>query len=196
MDLSVAQYGRLAPLLPVQRGNITLSGHQTLNALLYVGWRSRAGSDVHCRALQAVAHGLCATQPPPERGVLVWVSAELIANGISLDSTIINLHPNEAEASERGPQTIDPLRSGWMTNLYQLACDDRGVLTIDLSPGQMGNALAGRELLRATAHIRAGSPADGPRLRGRCYPRPCRLARLASVIRAFIHLALIFDVLR
>ena len=36
MELTEAQYERLAPHLPVRRGNVSLSNRQVLNAILYV----------------------------------------------------------------------------------------------------------------------------------------------------------------
>ena len=36
MELTEAQYARIAPLLPVQRGNVTISNLHVLNAMLYV----------------------------------------------------------------------------------------------------------------------------------------------------------------
>ena len=36
MELTEAQYERIAPLLPVQRGNVRVSNLQVLNAILYV----------------------------------------------------------------------------------------------------------------------------------------------------------------
>ena len=36
MELTEAQYERIAPLLPVQRGNERISNLQVLNAILYV----------------------------------------------------------------------------------------------------------------------------------------------------------------
>ena len=36
MELTEAQYERIAPLLPVQRGNVRISNLQVLNAILYV----------------------------------------------------------------------------------------------------------------------------------------------------------------
>ena len=36
MELTQAQYERIAPHLPVQRGNVTHSNQQVLNAILYV----------------------------------------------------------------------------------------------------------------------------------------------------------------
>ena len=36
MELTQAQYDRIAPYLPVQRGNVSLPNRQVLNAILYV----------------------------------------------------------------------------------------------------------------------------------------------------------------
>ncbi len=36
MELTQAQYERIAPHLPVQRGNVSLSNRQVLNVILYV----------------------------------------------------------------------------------------------------------------------------------------------------------------
>ena len=36
MEITAAQYERIAPALPVQRGNVKLSNLQVLNAILYV----------------------------------------------------------------------------------------------------------------------------------------------------------------
>ena len=36
MEITEAQYARIAPYLPVQRGNVRLSNLQVLNAILYV----------------------------------------------------------------------------------------------------------------------------------------------------------------
>ena len=36
MELTQVQYERIAPLLPRQRGNVSLSNHQVLSAILYV----------------------------------------------------------------------------------------------------------------------------------------------------------------
>ncbi len=36
MELTEDQYERIAPLLPKQRGNVSLSNLQVLNAILYV----------------------------------------------------------------------------------------------------------------------------------------------------------------
>ena len=49
MEITPAQYERIAPVLPVQRGNVKLSNLQVINAILYVAehgckWRGSAAS--------------------------------------------------------------------------------------------------------------------------------------------------------
>jgi transposase len=41
MEITDAQYARIAPYLPVQRGNVSLSNMQVLNAILYYMGASR-----------------------------------------------------------------------------------------------------------------------------------------------------------
>ena len=48
MEITEDQYARIAPYLPVQRGNVSLSNLQVLNAILYVAehgckWRGLPG---------------------------------------------------------------------------------------------------------------------------------------------------------
>ena len=40
MEITEAQYARIAPHLPVQRGNVSLSNQQVLNAILYPDFRN------------------------------------------------------------------------------------------------------------------------------------------------------------
>ena len=54
MELTEAQYELIAPCLPVQRGNVSLSNLQVLNAILYVAehgckWRALWGNSVLSR---------------------------------------------------------------------------------------------------------------------------------------------------
>ena len=99
MELTDAQYERIAPLLPKPRGSLTIPHRQALNALLYVGkegctWRGlppRFGNwhTVYVRVNRWA-----------KRGVLERVWRELQGDqgaarhleALSLDSTIIKLH--------------------------------------------------------------------------------------------------------
>ena len=62
MELTEAQYERIASFLPVQRGNVRISNRQVLNAILYVTehgckWRGLP------ERFRAVAHHLHAHEP-------------------------------------------------------------------------------------------------------------------------------------
>ena len=47
MELTEAQYARIAPCLPVQRGNVRLSNLQVLNAILYVAEQGAASGGAY-----------------------------------------------------------------------------------------------------------------------------------------------------
>ena len=78
-------------------------------------------------------------------GVLERVFAALLAEqpaaqgweALSLDSTIIKLHPDATGSRCRGArQAIGRSRGGWTSKLHALAVDDRTVLSLARSPGQ------------------------------------------------------------
>ena len=62
MEITEAQYERIAPVLPVQRGNVKLPNLQVLNAILYV---ARAGLQVARAAapLRQLAYRLHTDEP-------------------------------------------------------------------------------------------------------------------------------------
>lgn len=101
MQLTHAQYERIAHCLPVQRGNVTLSDLQALNAMLYVvehgcKWR---GLPKHLGNWHTIYTRLSRWT---KAGVLNRVFAELqrsqIARirieAVSLDSTSVKVHPD------------------------------------------------------------------------------------------------------
>ena len=105
MELTNAQYERIAPLLPRPRGNAVLPQKQVLNALLYMAeqgckWRAlpaRFGPwhTVYMRLNRWAKAGVL------ERVFQALLSEQPAAQGwteLSLDSTIIQLHPDAAGA--------------------------------------------------------------------------------------------------
>lgn len=65
MKLTDAQYARIAPCLPVQRGHVRLSNLQALNAILYV-----AEQGVQVAGLAAAGRQLASLLPAPPRAAL------------------------------------------------------------------------------------------------------------------------------
>lgn len=121
MELTEAQYERIAPLFPVQRGNVRLSNLQVLNGILYVAehgckWRGlpeRFGNwhTVYMRMNRWSKNGVLDrvfTQLQRERIVRLKVEA------VSLDSTIVKVHPDGTGAlKKRGPRpSAAPARAG------------------------------------------------------------------------------------
>lgn len=109
MELTDAQYERIAPLLPKPRGSLSIPHRQALNALLYVAkngctWR---GLPTYYGNWHTVYVRL---NRWAKRGVLQRVFAELQQDQmafldldvLSLDSTIIQLHPDGSGARRKG----------------------------------------------------------------------------------------------
>ena len=69
------------------------------------------------------------------------------SEAVSLDSTIVKVHPDGTGAGKNGPPSIGKSRGGWSTKVPLVAADARTALTFALSPGEVSDAVAGRELL-------------------------------------------------
>ena len=130
MEITEAQYERIAPYLPVQRGNVSLSNLQVLNAILYVAehgckWRglpTRFGNwrTIYTRMNRWSKNGVLDRvfeQLQRERIVRIQLKA------VSLDSAIVKVHPDGTGALQKT------------------------ALTFSLSPGQAHDAPEGRKLL-------------------------------------------------
>ena len=115
MEITEAQYARIAPYLPVQRGNVSLSNLQVLNAILYVAehgckWRGlppRFGNwhTVYTRMNRWSKSGVLARVfEQLQRQRIVRLKLEVV----SLCSTIVKVHPDGTGALRK----TTPSRSG------------------------------------------------------------------------------------
>ena len=140
--------------LPRQRGNVSLSNLQVLNAILYVAehgckWRGlppRFGRwhTIYTRMNRWSRNGvLDRVFTELQRAQIIRVRIE----AVSLDSTIVKVHPDGTGALKNGPQAIGKSRGGWTTKIHMVAADARTAITFALSPGQAGDAPHGRALL-------------------------------------------------
>ena len=113
MQLSPAQYEKIAHCLPVQRGNVSLSNLQALNAMLYVvehgcKWR---GLPRHLGHWHTIYTRMSRWS---KAGVLDRVFAELqraqIARikleAVSLDSTSVKVHPDGTGALKKADLSL------------------------------------------------------------------------------------------
>ena len=102
MEITQTQYERIAPVLPVQRGNVKLSNSQVLNVILYVAeqgckWRGlppRFGNwhTVYTRMDRWSKNGvLDRVFEHLQREQIVRIKLE----AVSLDSTIVKVHPDD-----------------------------------------------------------------------------------------------------
>ena len=108
MELTEAQYERIVPHLPVQRGNVSISNLQVLNAILYVAeqgckWRGlprRFGKwhTIYTRMNRWSKNGvLDRVFEHLQREQIVRIKLE----AISLDSTIVKVHPDGTGALKK-----------------------------------------------------------------------------------------------
>ena len=155
MEITEEQYRRIEPVLPRQRGNVSLSNLTVLNAILYVAeqgckWRGlprRFGNwhTIYTRMNRWSKNGvLDAVFEKLQREQLVRIRVE----AVSMDSTIVKVHPDGTGALKK---TV-PKRSGnhaadgaprfiWLPRMLEPA------ITFALSPGQAHDAVQGRDLL-------------------------------------------------
>ena len=157
----------------MQRGNVSLSSLQVLNAILYVvkhgcKWRglpSRLGNwhTIYTRMSRW-----------SKSGVLDRIFAQLqhsqIAririDAVSLDSTSVKVHPDAMGALKKsGAQAIGKSRGGRNTKTHLVAANERTALKFSLSPGQAHDAPQGHALLKQLGPTeRVVHLAHGPRL--------------------------------
>ena len=129
MEITEAQYERIAPYLPVQRGNVRLSNLQVVNAILYVAeqgctWRGlppRFGNwhTIYMRMNRWSKNGvLNRVFEQLQREQIVRIKVE----AVSMDSTTVKVHPDGTGAFKRnGPQSIGKSRGGWTTKIHMVA---------------------------------------------------------------------------
>lgn len=155
MELTATQYRQIERCFPTPRGNVTLGNRQVLNAILYV---AEHGGKWHGLPMQFGNWHTVYTRMNrwAKGGVLDRVFVQLQRpqiirvkiEAMALDSTIINVHPDDTGALKKNrPQALGRSRGGWTTKIHLVAADARTALTFALSPGQAHDALDGRKLL-------------------------------------------------
>ncbi len=155
MEITQAQFAQIEHCLPLQRGNVSLSNLNVLNAILYDAehgckWRGlpkRFGNwhTIYTRMNRWSKSGVMdRVFEELQQAPVVRIKIE----AMSLDSTTIKVHPDGAGALKKnGPQAIGKSRGGWNTKIHMVAADARTAITFSLSPGQAHDAPAGRALL-------------------------------------------------
>lgn len=157
MEITAQQYKLIEPLLLIPRGNVKISNLQVLNAILYVTeqgckWRGLPKQfgrwhSIYMRANRWAKQGVL------DRVFLALQENDVIniqVDHISLDSTVVKVHPDGTGALKKnGPQSIGKSRGGWTTKIHLVAAGHNRAVAFSLSPGQAGDAPAGRKLLKA-----------------------------------------------
>ena len=133
MEISEAQLGRIEECLPRQRGNVSLSNLQVLNAILYVAeqgckWRGlpkRFGNwhTIYTRMNRWSKSGvLDRVFEQLQREQIVRIKIE----AVSLDSTIVKVHPDGTGALKKtdskpsaSPEGDGPPRFIWLPRMLE-----------------------------------------------------------------------------
>ncbi len=131
MEITAAQFSQIEPILPVQRGNVSLSNLQVINAILYVAehgckWRGlpkRFGNwhTIYTRMNRwAKAGVLNRLFEAMQRHQLIRIKIE----AVSLDSTIVKVHPDGTGALKKtarkpsgNPVADGPPRFIWLPQM-------------------------------------------------------------------------------
>ena len=109
MEITAAQFSRIESLLPLQRGNVSVSNLQVVNAILYVAehgckWRGlpkRFGNwhTIYTRMNRWAEAGVLDRLFEEQHQQLIRVKIE----AVSLDSTIVKVHPDGTGALKKRP---------------------------------------------------------------------------------------------
>ena len=108
MAITQAQYERIAPCLPVQRGNVGMSNLQVLNAILYAAengcrWRGLPEHFGNWHTIYTRMNRWSKSGVPgrvferPQRERIVRIRLEVV----SMDSTIVKVHPDGTGALKK-----------------------------------------------------------------------------------------------
>jgi transposase len=133
MEITQAQYERIESCLPRQRGNVSISNLQVLNAILYVAehgckWRGlpkRFGNwhTIYTRMNRwAKAGVLDRVFRALQEQQIIRVKVE----ALKLDSTIVKVHPDGTGALKKGapspsgsPEAAGPPRFIWLPQMLE-----------------------------------------------------------------------------
>ena len=151
MEITPEQFATIEHCLPRQRGNVSLSNLQVVNAILYVAehgckWRGlpkRFGNwhTIYTRMNRWTKAGVLDRMfQELQRAQVVRIRIE----AVSLDSTSIKVHPDGTGAL-KSPQSIGKSRGGWNTKIHMVAADARTAVTFASRLG------------RRTTHPKAGA---------------------------------------
>jgi transposase len=133
MEITQSQYERIEEILPRQRGNVSLSNLQVLNAILYVAeqgckWRGlpkRFGNwhTIYTRMNRWSKSGVLDrvfAKMQQEQIVRIKIEA------VSLDSTIVKVHPDGTGALKKtvpkpseSPEAAGPPRFIWLPRMLE-----------------------------------------------------------------------------
>jgi transposase len=131
MEITAAQFSRIEPFLPVQRGNVSVSSLQVVNAILYVAehgckWRGLPARFGHWHTIYtrmnrwAKAGVLDRLFEEMQRQQLIRIKIE----AVSVDSTSVKVHPDGTGALKKtdpnpsgSPAAVGPQKFIWLPRM-------------------------------------------------------------------------------
>ena len=133
MELTNQQYNRICDLLPKQRGNVRVSNLSVLNAILYVAehgckWRGlpkRFGPwhTIYTRMMRWSRSGVLERV---FRGLQTRQLIRMSIEAVSLDSTIVKVHPDGMGALKKtvpkalaNPEVAGPPKFIWLPQMLE-----------------------------------------------------------------------------
>ena len=159
------QYEQIKHVFPTQRGNVSMSNLQVINAMLYVAehgckWRGLPEyfgkwHTVYTRMNRWAKKGVL------EKLFLELQEKQIVSiqlDAVSIDSTSIKVHPDGTGALKKsGQQSIGKSRGGWTTKVHLIAGSASMAMMFTLSPGQAADGPEGRALLEKWAEKKPAS---------------------------------------
>ena len=155
MEITEAQYHRIADTLPRQRGNVSLDNLQVLNAILYVAeqgckWRGLPKRFGNWHTIYADEPLVEERRARPRLRQTAGRADRAHQNrgGLRRQHNREGSSRRHRGSKKNGPQAVGKSRGGWTTKIHMVAADARTAITFVLSPGQAHDAPHGRALLR------------------------------------------------
>jgi transposase len=166
MKITKEQYGKIEPILPKQRGNVSIDNLTFINALLYIcengcKWRGLPEKfgywhGVYKRFSRWVKAGII-DRLFRELHVQDVLSAESLA--LFLDSMTVKVHPDALRGIKKnGKQAIGRSKGGLTTKVHLIAANEKTAVEFILSEGQLHDAPQGRLLMDTVGKLEGSAP--------------------------------------
>ena len=119
MEITLEQYERIAPYLPRQRGNVSMSNHQLVNAILYVAengckWRAlpKPYGNWHTIYVRMNRWSKSGVLEKLFESLQIEGIIQIRMEAVCLDSTSVKVHPDGTGALKKPGGKVSEGRAG------------------------------------------------------------------------------------